>query len=208
MSFVEHKVGNTLWHEIAHKMYPDKKSSFREAISNSLDEGSEKIILEIKPDRITIEDFGEGIDDMDKFILVGHDGKLQRENKHSTIGQKGMGKLSLLILGDEIIFLSNNGKVGYKFRMVEGGQYRETPSSVDNYLSHKGTFIEISQPKKMWNVEKVRVFLKKAFSLQVATGKEIIINGEPLKAPKSISSEEKFILALKKGVKKLLEICS
>ena len=44
MSFVEHKVGNTLWHEIAHKMYPDKKSSFREAISNSLDEGSDKII--------------------------------------------------------------------------------------------------------------------------------------------------------------------
>ncbi len=201
MSFVEHKVGNTLWHEIAHKMYPDKKSSFREAISNSLDEGSDKIILEIKPDKITIEDFGAGIDDMDKFIMVGHDGKLQRENKRSTIGQKGMGKLSLLILGDEVTFLSNNGKVGYKFKMVEGGQHRETPSSADNYLSHKGTFIEIPQPKKIWNVEKVRAFLKKAFSLQVAMGKEIIINGEPLKAPKTISSEEKFILALKGGKK-------
>ncbi len=197
LSFIEHKVGNTLWHEIAHKMYPDKTSSFREAISNSLDEGSSKIIVEIHPDKITIEDFGDGIDDMDKFIMVGHDGKLQRENKRSTIGQKGMGKLSLLILGDEVTFLSNNGRVGYKFRMIEGGQYRETPSSVDQYLPHKGTFIEIPNPKKRWDVEKVRVFLKKAFSLQVAMGKEIIINSKPLKAPKSIQTKETFILALK-----------
>lgn len=200
MTLIEHKVGNTLWSEIALKLYPDKLSCFREAIANSLDEGSLKILIDISSDGIFIEDFGAGIDDMDKFVYVGHDSKLTREEEN-MIGQKGMGKLSLLALGPKVIFLSNNGEVGYKFDMSVKGHERETPGKPEKFLEHKGTKIAIPFPKRIPNIEEVGKFLSKAFGLHLAQGKQIFINGNPLKPQKSLDPEESHICSLKGNFK-------
>ena len=195
MTLIEHKVGNTLWSEIALKLYPDKLSCFREAIANALDENSEKIIIDITSDDIFIEDFGAGIDDMDKFIYVGHDAKLTREEEN-LIGQKGMGKLSLLALGEKVIFLSNNGEVGYKFDMSVKGHERDTPGKPTKFLNHPGTKIVIPFPKFIPNLEKVRTFLTKAFGLYLAQGKQIILNGKKLTPPKNLNPKPSFICKL------------
>ena len=196
MTLIEHKVGNTLWSEIALKLYPDKLSCFREAIANALDEGSEKILVDITSDDIFIEDFGTGIEDMDKFIYVGHDTKLTREEEN-LIGQKGMGKLSLLALGEKVIFLSNNGEVGYKFDMSVKGHERETPGKPTKFLNHLGTKIVIPFPKFIPNLEKVSTYLTKAFGLYLAQGKQIIVNGKKLAPPKNLNPKPSFICKLK-----------
>jgi len=67
----EHKAGADIIRELAVRLYPSSLEPFREAISNALDEGSDKIEIQASNQEIIVEDWGEGIDNMEKFFEFG-----------------------------------------------------------------------------------------------------------------------------------------
>jgi hypothetical protein len=119
-----HEVGRDLIPELAMRVYSSRLDSFREAISNAFDEDSQKVVLSISNDKIAIEDWGNGIRDYNEFRKFGQASKKSRkeeeeeEEEEEVIGEKGLGKLSLLNLGNCVCFETNNGNVGMKFYMT------------------------------------------------------------------------------------------
>src|SRR5215204_7331094 len=103
-----HEVGKDLIPELAMRVYSSQLDSFREAISNAFDENSQKVALSVSNNKIVIEDWGNGIKDYDEFRKFGQASKKSR--KGEVIGEKGLGKLSLLNLGKVVCFETNNGR--------------------------------------------------------------------------------------------------
>lgn len=93
---LEHKAGIDIIYELAVRLYPSSLESFREAISNALDEGSRKVEIQTSLKEIIVEDWGEGIRDPEKFAIFGEATKAKLGGE--IIGEKGLGKLSLLRL--------------------------------------------------------------------------------------------------------------
>ncbi|MDQ3808426.1 MAG: ATP-binding protein, partial [Thermoproteota archaeon] len=197
-----HEVGKDLIPELAMRVYSSHFDSFREAISNAFDENSQKVVLSIADDKIVIEDWGNGIQDYDEFRKFGHASKKSR--KGEVIGEKGLGKLSLLNLGCEVCFETNNGKMAMKFYMTLEGfttpTYRKNTTA---FLSHRGTKITITKlatttitttPNMMELIE----YLKKAFGLRLAQGAKVILNNQSIKPRLNLDPKEQFLFELKK----------
>src|ERR671925_1536233 len=94
-----HEVGRDLIPELAMRVYSSQLDSFREAVSNAFDENGQKIVLTISRNKISIEDWGNGIRDYNEFRKFGQASKKSRKDEE-VIGEKGLGKLSLLNLGN------------------------------------------------------------------------------------------------------------
>jgi hypothetical protein len=137
-----HEVGRELIPELAMRVYSSPLDAFREAISNAFDENSQKVVLFISNDKIAIEDWGNGIRDYDEFRKFGQASKkLRKEEEGEVIGEKGLGKLSLLNLGNCVCFETNNGNVGMKFYMTLGGFSSPIYKKTAAFVSHVGTRI-------------------------------------------------------------------
>ena len=189
---LEHKAGIDIIYELALRLYPSSLESFREAISNSLDEGSKKVEIQASRSEIIVEDWGEGVQDLEKFRTFGDYTKAKRGGE--TIGMKGLGKLSLLRMGKNVNFKTNNGKFGIDIVM--------TPEFLDanigakeEYLEHQGTRVSILNPVDVPSNDELSEYLKRAFGLRIAGGVEINLNGTCLTS--KIDKNEKFLFRLK-----------
>jgi len=193
---LEHKAGQDLIYELAVNMYPSLLECFREAIANAYDEGTKKIELEVSNKEVTFEDYGEGIIDIEKFVTFGHATKSKLGGE--IIGEKGLGKLSLLRLARKVYFRSNNGEYGINLLMTPQ-DFDYEPGSATKFLSHKGTRIVIPEPQGIPPIDELSNYLKKAFALRIAEGSEIILNKVTLKlGPRTkLDPAEKFICRLK-----------
>ena len=170
-----HKPGPDIIHELAINLYPSSLESYREAISNSFDEGSKKVVIQNTMKQVTVEDWGEGIKDIDKFVEFGQYSKLGQ----GKIGKKGLGKLSLLRLGQNVNFRTNNGE--YTLNIVM------TPLDFDydiggsgKFLGHEGTKIIIDNPTEIPPTDELSDYLKKTFALRIAKGCELVLNDATL----------------------------
>ena len=170
-----HKPGPDIIHELAINLYPSSLESYREAISNSFDEGSKKVVVQNTMKQVVVEDWGEGIKDMEKFVEFGQYAKLGQ----GKIGKKGLGKLSLLRLGQNVNFRTNNGE--YTLNIVM------TPIDFDydiggpsKFLDHQGTKIIIDNPIEVPPTDELDEYLKKTFALRIAKGCELILNDAKL----------------------------
>src|SRR4051812_10886228 len=97
--------------ELAMGLYKSAIDCFREAISNSIDSGATRIDVTLGMDQIALEDNGNGIASKEEFLTVGTD---SRKDDIHAIGEKGFGRISLLRMGGNVLFLSNNDDVGIK----------------------------------------------------------------------------------------------
>jgi len=192
---LEHKAGIDIIYELALRLYPSCLESFREAISNSLDEGSKKVQIHCSRIEVIVEDWGEGIGDLEKFRTFGDYTKAKRSGE--TIGMKGLGKLSLLRMGKNVIFKTNNGKFGININM--------TPDHLDadmgakeEFLEHQGTMVNIADPAEVPSIADLSDYLKRAFGLRIARGMEIILNEIPLTS--KVDHDERFLFRLKGGI--------
>src|SRR5215212_9896842 len=193
-----HEVGKDLIPELAMRVYSSYLDSFREAISNSFDENSKKVALSISDDKIVIEDWGEGIKDYNEFRKFGQASKKSRKGEE-VIGEKGLGKLSLLNLGKVICFETNNGKEGMKFYMTLDGFSSPICKKVTTvFVSHRGTRITITKLVNIIQVDELSVSLKRSFGLRLAQGAKIIINKQSIKPPSSLDPKEEFLFNLTK----------
>ncbi len=193
-----HEVGKDLIPELAMRVYSSHFDSFREAISNAFDENSQKVVLSISDDKIVIEDWGNGIQDYDEFRKFGHASKKSR--KGEVIGEKGLGKLSLLNLGGIVCFETNNGNTGIKFYMtLEGFTSPIYKKDTNAFILHRGTKITITKlATTTHDMEELTAYLKKAFSLRLAQGAKIILNNQSIKARLSLDPKEEFLFELTK----------
>ena len=192
---LEHKAGIDIIYELALRLYPSSLESFREAISNSLDEGSKKVEIQASRSEIIVEDWGEGVQDLEKFRTFGDYTKAKRGGE--TIGMKGLGKLSLLRMGKNVNFETNNGKFGIDIVM--------TPEFLDanigakeEYLEHQGTRVSILNPVDVPSNDELSEYLKRAFGLRIADGVEINLNGTCLTS--KVDKNERFLFRIKGGI--------
>lgn len=91
--------------ELALGLYKSAIDCFREAVSNSIDSGATRIDLTLANNKITLEDDGAGIASKEEFLTVGTD---SRKGDTHAIGEKGFGRISLLRMGGNVLFESNN----------------------------------------------------------------------------------------------------
>src|ERR671929_1690971 len=143
LSIYPHEIGRDLIPELATRVYSSQLDSFREAISNAFDEDSQQVALTITENKIVIEDWGNGIQDYDEFRKFGQASKKAR--KGEVIGEKGLGKLSLLNLGNVVCFETNNGNKGMKFYMTLNGFSSPIYNKTTAFVSHVGTRITITK---------------------------------------------------------------
>jgi len=167
---LEHKPGRDLIYELAVNMYPSLLECFREAISNSYDEGTKKIDLHVSNNEITFEDYGEGIDDVEKFTSFGHATKAKLGGE--IIGEKGLGKLSLLRLSKKVNFRSNNGEYGMNLIMTPQ-DFDYEAGAVNRFLSHRGTLIVIPNPEGVPPIDELANYLKFIRKINPASTKEV-----------------------------------
>jgi hypothetical protein len=193
-----HEVGKDLIPELAMRVYSSHLDSFREAISNAFDENSQKVSLSLSNDKIVIEDWGNGIKDYNEFRKFGQASKKSR--KGEVIGEKGLGKLSLLNLGKVVCFETNNGREGMKFYMTLAGFSSPTyKKSTTAFISHRGTRITITKPANILQIDELRAYLKRAFGLRLAQGATIIMNNQSIKQGSSPEPTEQFLFNLTKA---------
>jgi hypothetical protein len=192
---LEHKAGIDIIYELALRLYPSCLESFREAISNSLDEGSEKVQIQCSRNEVMVEDWGEGIADLEKFRTFGDYAKAKRSGE--TIGMKGLGKLSLLRMGKNVIFNTNNGKFGININMTP--EYLDADMGAkEEFLDHQGTRVNITNPAEIPPIDDLSDYLKRAFGLRIARGTEITLNGVTLTS--KVDHNERFLFRLKGGI--------
>jgi Histidine kinase-, DNA gyrase B-, and HSP90-like ATPase len=97
--------------ELAMGLYKSAIDCFREAVSNSIDSGATKIDLTVDENQIALEDNGSGISSKEEFLTVGTD---SRKGDTHAIGEKGFGRISLLRMGGNVLFCSNDEQIGIK----------------------------------------------------------------------------------------------
>ncbi len=193
---LEHKAGTDIIYELAVRLYPSSLEPFREAISNALDEGSNKIEIHSSNQEIVVDDWGGGIDDVENFAKFGEASKAGLGGE--IIGQKGLGKLSLLRFGEKVNFRTNNGEVGFDIIMTPK-DFECNFASATKFLDHQGTRIIIPNPKGVPPTDGLSNFLKKTFGLRIAKGTQIILNGVTLESSSKIDPNEKFLFRLTGG---------
>ena len=196
-----HEIGRDLIPELATRVYSSQLDSFREAISNAFDENSKQVALSIRKDRIVIEDWGNGIKDYDEFRKFGQASKKLRSGGE-VIGEKGLGKLSLLNLGNSVCFETNNGRVGIRFHMnMAGFSKPEFGKNKASFVNHKGTRITITDiTNRVEEIIGIVAYLKKVFSLRLAQGAKIMINAEHLKPKSTLDPSEMPLFTLSKSI--------
>jgi hypothetical protein len=178
------------------RLYPSALESFREAISNAFDEGSKKVDVICSNNEIVFEDWGEGIADIETFFMAGQDSKAALGGE--TIGEKGLGKLALLRLKDEVDFRTNNGEVGIQTTMKIAGFTPPDYKSATKFLPHRGTRIGIKNPDLAPSNDELADYLRRIFGLRIAGGCEIWLNGAELES--KVDAREDLLFRLKGGI--------
>lgn len=192
---LKHEPGPDIVFELARRLYPSSLQSFREAISNSLDEGSGRVEIQASLNEVIVEDWGEGIKDVEDFRKFGQYAKAKLGGE--IIGMKGLGKLSLLRLGKQVNFRTNNGEFGIDIAMTPE-DLEVNLGAVDKYLKHKGTRIIIPNPQEVPPIDELSTYLKRVFGLRIAKGIEIILNSAKLTS--KVDASEKFLFRCKERI--------
>ena len=210
-----HEFGPGIIREVSKYMYKSPKSAFKEAVSNALDQQSKdakvEIYTDVLPDGdIVIEDWGTGIEDFQRFkyIAIGDkivDGRVSSYEivDENIIGQKGLGKLSLLNLSSIATaeFYSHSKKVGMKIIMTDelDGFTCQYLNNIDA-LSHPGVKVVIKQAKKKLITEgELMKYYSKVYAIRIARGAKIFVNGNKVTKPEGFDSKEYSLFQLDDG---------
>ena len=146
------------------KLYSNAAAVLSEAVANAWDADAEEVRIDIQPATITISDDGVGMDLKqinDRFLSVGYDKRAEEgeasAKRRKFMGRKGIGKLALFSIADEIDVHTTKGS-GFKnhaFQMLtpavrEAIERSEDyhPVPIDFVGLKRGTRIVLKQLKK------------------------------------------------------------
>lgn len=187
--------------DLGMNLYSNTPSVLSEAVANAWDADAKEVKIRIDQpkDVIVIEDNGEGMtlaDIRERYLIVGYDrrkdGRAKTRSGRHVMGRKGIGKLSLFSIADEVEIHSvkNRQKNGLIMRKEDirkelsaGGEYHPTDVPVRNIKIERGTKIILSKLSKNVNyaVEPLRKRLAKRFSIIGPENKfKVSINGKKI----------------------------
>ena len=182
------------------KLYSNAAAVLSEAVANAWDADAKSVVIDISATEITITDDGVGMkrDEInERFLSVGYD-KRGREGKASAggrpfMGRKGIGKLALFSIADEIHVHTTRGGATDAF-LMETKEIRKTVSSGSTYYpkpiafagGKQGTRLILKKLKKKRTTAAIaglRKRIARRFSIIGQPGKgsshfEVKINGK------------------------------
>jgi hypothetical protein len=182
--------------ELADRLYTRPEAACREAASNAIDSGTNRIEFVIDHDRLSMEDWGGGVERPELLANIA------KGSKHGKIGEKGIGRLALMRLGEKVEFLSNNSEIG--IRVVY--ERKQTPMKdirrFDKFLPHQGTKVIVHNttdevPKQKFLLE----YLGKVYAPLILEGLVITVNNIRAELPENFIEKERHILTLDGGQK-------
>lgn len=180
-------------------LYSNIPAVLSEAIANAYDADADNITIDISDDKVVIKDDGYGMnlkDINEKFLLVGYQkrkdtsGKISPKHKRPVMGRKGIGKLSLFSIADNIEiqtikdgdkngFILNKADIEREINATEKYYPKDIPSG--SFEIDKGTRIIITQFKK--NVSHTEVYLRKRIAKRfgvIGDKFKVTINNTPI----------------------------
>lgn len=184
------------------KLYSNAAAVLSEAVANSWDADAELIKVDIQDKRITIEDDGIGMnlkEINDRFLSVGYD-KRAMEGEASGkgrpfMGRKGIGKLALFSIADDIQVHTRKGNEKHAFKMNTGAVRKAIKAGKDYFPGpvpfdgpKKGTKIILEKLKKKrtaTSIPALRKRIARRFSIigyKDESGRrfEVHMNGQPV----------------------------
>ena len=106
-------------------LYSNTSAVVSEVVANSWDADSSKVEITLEPDKIIIKDNGCGMNLQDinqKYLCVGHQKRIKDavtpKYKRHVMGRKGIGKLSLFSIANDITILTNKDGEKNALRMT------------------------------------------------------------------------------------------
>lgn len=149
-------------------LYSNVPSVLSEVVANSYDADATEVRIDINPadDSVIVQDNGSGMTEQEvneRFLTVGYQRRLDPHQAvtprgRRVMGRKGIGKLSLLSIAEEVeVFTSKDGQksalrmdVSDIRRQIEqsGGTYYPTPIDKDLVDFDRGTKIVLRKLKK------------------------------------------------------------
>lgn len=160
------EVNPALYGELADNLYANYPAAFREYVANGWDADSVKSVITISSQRITVEDWGSGIQDIKKFWEMGNPHKKDLETtpvlQRPYIGAKGIGKLAYRKLGLSVRVTSRatNQALYSDFDFATGEYDGRYYANWNDALPHRGTKIEISKLVREVSEDEVMQYLK------------------------------------------------
>ena len=211
MSYSRYKMSLSLniLNHLGLNLYSNTPAVLAEVIANAWDADATdvKVDFNIEEKTITVADNGHGMDlaDInDKYLLVGYQ---KRDKLHfrtpcgrRPMGRKGIGKLSLFSIANEISvyshkdgckqesFLMRADKIKESIQSEDPSapkQFEPEPIAFDVDIPQHGTVIRISDLKKLRltkaSIKGLRKRIARRFSiLDDALGFQVLVNGEPV----------------------------
>lgn len=157
-----HMASNFISDIIGNQMVETHSIALAEQIKNGKDAGATIVSIDfsnIESDKIIIEDNGQGMapkNIIENWFSLGGSTKASDEN---MAGGKGIGRLSLFRLGDEIHFITSDGTTESQFVLAKGGDFEEIPVTLTP-STKTGTKIEIAKLDGELDLNDIEIDLK------------------------------------------------
>lgn len=183
-------------------LYTKIPAVLSEAVANAYDAEAKNVDIVIFDDCVTIADDGNGMSNEQvnkRFLTVGYQKRIDEQETpvlhRKPMGRKGIGKLSLFSIANNIEVHTYNGKTKDAFK-IDVNELKSFISNPDNSRQHKvfeptpinpnieekGTIIKLTNIRKnrtLNNTEKIRTELARRFNVFSANF-QVKINGSPL----------------------------
>ena len=211
-------------------LYSNIPSVLSEAVANAWDADAPNVEITIDQpkDLITIVDHGEGmtLDDLNlRYLTVGYDRRAEKRTLTNSgrhvMGRKGIGKLALFSIADEVEVHSVKGSERNGLimktkeimdRIKNSEEYHPEDSSSNSFQITNGTKIFLRGLKTNINyaIIPLRKRLARRFSILAPENNfAIIINGEPLTiADRDFYPKIQFLWTIGEEGKKYSQYCS
>ena len=147
-------------------LYPNALDALREYICNGWDADAERIDITVEKNNLIIEDWGTGITNFTRFWAVADQHKSEIEYtpkyKRRLVGRKGLGKLSFLMLGNDIsVETRTTNTATYSYAKFADRRFKALPrANINEVMSHPGTQITIRDLKVDLKEEDVIKYIK------------------------------------------------
>lgn len=187
MSTYEMRIGLEALNHLGINLYSNTAAVISEVVANAWDADAQNVDINILSDQISILDDGVGMNVEDinnRFLYVGYDRRSQNQGvtakfKRPVMGRKGIGKLSLFSISEEIEVQSmrkGSQPVGFTMTVTgiknaiakKKGIYSPDPLPVSRLtLNAPGTLISIRKLKR--NIDRTEATLRKRVARRFST---------------------------------------
>lgn len=202
MSYYEMNIDLNVLNHLGINLYTKIPAVLSEAVANSYDADAKNVDIVISDNCVIIKDDGSGMDNEQvnkRFLTVGYQ---KRNDEQETpvfhrkpMGRKGIGKLSLFSIANNIEVHTFNGETKDAFAIdvaelksfisnPENSRQHKNyePTPITPCIEHQGTIIILTNIRKnrtLNNIEKIRTELARRFNV-FSENFQVTINGEPL----------------------------